>query len=250
MFSWISPSLSFAAGYISVNSRRRTIRSSLRTHLSLMFAAALLLSGASVSNAGFNFNVNLPSIPVPTVVVTPPPAPVAVDEEPAPAPVVALPETPPQFVYVPSLGYYVAVGIPNDVVYLDGSYYVVQGGVWYRSAYYGGPEVIVEGGMLPSIIRGHSLAEMRRFREAEYRRYARDPGHYRGRLHEVSREERREAGRHEPGRYEPGRHEAVRSDSRVNAAPRREEARTVGHVGQTHASSMKTRSAPVCRGRC
>jgi len=40
---------------------------------------------------------------------------------------------PPDFLYPPELGFGVAVGVPYDMFYLSGGYFVYRGGGWYRT---------------------------------------------------------------------------------------------------------------------
>jgi hypothetical protein len=157
----------------------------------LLCTAAVLavFTLSSISHAsGLNVNVDV-GIPV----GAPPPPPPAY--APPPPVQVVLPATPPQFVFVPELGYYVAVGTPYDIAYIGSDYFLYSNGFWYRTSYYGGPLVRVIGrrGLPPLLVR-HNLREFRRFREVEFRRYDRDRDHYRGQLHrpELRREEHRE----------------------------------------------------------
>lgn len=165
---------------------------SFMSRIPLLLAVALVAATASTSNAGFNVNVDI-GLPTPA-----PPPPVY---RPVPPPPVTLPDTPPQFVFVPDLGYYVAVGTPYDMAYIGRDYFIYSNGFWYRTSYYGGPLVRVERRMMPPLLVRHNLRDFRRFREAEFRRYDRDRDHYRGQIHrpEVRREERREE-RHEDRR--------------------------------------------------
>ena len=42
---------------------------------------------------------------------------------------------PPDFLYPPELGFGVAVGVPYDMFYASGVYYVFRGGGWYSTPY-------------------------------------------------------------------------------------------------------------------
>ena len=106
---------------------------------------------------------------------------------------------PPQFVFVPELGYYVATGLAYDMIYDGRAYYVYNAGYWYRTSYYGGPWLHVRVSLLPPLLLRHNIIEMHRFRDLEFRRYERDREHYRGRLHRPVVRERREE-RHEERR--------------------------------------------------
>ena len=129
----------------------------------------------------------------PAPAYTPPPPPSYVAPAPVQAPVV-LPAAPPQFVYVPELGYYVAMGVAFDMIYDGQAYYYHNGGYWYRTSYYGAPWAYVAPRLLPQVLVRFSFRDIHRFRDREYKRYNRDRGHYRGRLHrpEIRREIRRE----------------------------------------------------------
>jgi len=161
----------------------------------VVVTAALVVCGtAAISHAG-GLNVNL-NVGVP--VVTPAPPPPAYVPAPAPVPQVVLPAaTPPQFVYVPDLGYYVAVGTPYDIAYVGRDYYLYSNGCWYRSPYYGGPWRVAAVKLLPPLLVRYDVREFRQYRDREFRRYEHDREHYRGAWHrpEARREERREERR-------------------------------------------------------
>jgi hypothetical protein len=110
-----------------------------------------------------------------------------------------LPATPPQFVFVPELGYYVAVGTPYEIAYIGNEYYINNNGYWYRTSYYGGPLIRIERRMWPQLLVRHSLMDFRRFRDREFRRYDHDRAHYRGQLHkpEVRKQERHDERKEE-----------------------------------------------------
>lgn len=128
---------------------------------------------ASVShsaNVGFDLNVNVGNrggavaVPVPV----------------APAPQIVI-EEPPLFLAPPSLGFSVAVGIPYDMVYISGNYYLHRDNGWYRSPYYNGPWHGVEYRRLPPGLRKHKFERIRYIRDEEYRHYRDDEEHYHGR---------------------------------------------------------------------
>jgi hypothetical protein len=123
----------------------------------------------------------------------PPPAPMYVAPQPAQ---VVLPATPPQFVYVPELGYYVAMGLAYDMIYDGRAYYFHNNGYWYQTPYYGGPWIHVTARLLPPILVRFNIKEVHRYRDVEFKRYEREKGHYRGRLHRPE-VRRREEQRHE-----------------------------------------------------
>jgi hypothetical protein len=100
--------------------------------LSACFAVAALLSvcAAELCYAGFNVNVDI-GIPVEQV------------PSPPPSVQVELPPQPPQFVYVPDLGYYVAAGVAYDLIYVGRKYFYFNNGILYQADYYGAPWVTV-----------------------------------------------------------------------------------------------------------
>ena len=159
--------------------------------LAILSATTLLSGAATLCYAGLNLNVNV-DLPAPPPVYPPPPVY-------APTPQLMLPATPPQFVFVPELGYYVAVGTPYDIAYIGHDYFMYSNGFWYRTPYYGGPLMVIDRRAWPQLLARHSFRDFRRFRDAEFRRYDRDRAHYRGQLHRpesgVRREEHREERR-------------------------------------------------------
>jgi hypothetical protein len=177
-----------------------------------VIAAAVLvvIAGAATAQARVNLNVNV-DIPVPVAQAPapaypppayPPPAPVVVAPPPAPADVQLVIQEPPSFVYSQNLGFYVSVGTPYDMVYVDNGYYLYRAGYWYYSPYYYGPWSYVGPRRLPMGLRRYRYEQIRHFRDHEYRLYQRDREHYRGNWYRPvargaeRREERRE-DRHE-----------------------------------------------------
>lgn len=147
----------------------------------ILFQAA---SMAQAANIGFSINVGGPPIVI---------------------------SQPPDFLYPPELGFGVAVGVPYDMFYLNGVYFVFRGGGWYRTTSYGGEWIRVR--RPPPEFRRYKIAQIHAFRDREYRGYARDRVHYRGqhfRPEDRGHEERREmrAPGHENQRGMPdNRHE-------------------------------------------
>ena len=146
--------------------------------------------------------VAAPPPPPPTVMVQaavpPPPPPVmAPDQDPAP-PEVYISEAP-QFIYSPELSMYVAVGVPYDLVYTGNEYFYFYGGHWYHGPYYNGPWVFAPQRIYPPVFLRFRIGEIRNFRDAEFRRYEHDRGHYGGHFHRPAfrgRVEHREEHRH------------------------------------------------------
>ncbi|AAR34623.1 hypothetical protein KIP69_06350 [Geobacter sulfurreducens] len=137
----------------------------------------------AASDVGFDVNINVGNRPQ---VVVPAPPPVVV-----PGPPVAIAE-PPVFLVPRSLGFYVAVGVPYDLFYLSGSYYLWSGDVWYRSSHYNGPWGVVKYKNLPPGLRKHKLDRIRYHRDGEYRVYEVERDHYRGRHFRPGKESKRE----------------------------------------------------------
>ena len=116
---------------------------------------------------------------------------------------------PPDFLYPPELGFGVAVGVPYDMYYDSGVYYLFRGGGWYQTPYYGGDWVKIRKRDLPPELRRYNINRIHRFRDREYRMYARDRDHYRG---QHFRPEGRPEMRHEEHREMrgPGEHGEMR----------------------------------------
>jgi len=121
----------------------------------LAVASAVVLFGtatmAQAANIGFSINVGGPPIVF---------------------------SQPPDFLYPPELGFGVAVGVPYDMFYIGGIYYLYRGGSWYQAPYYGGGWVRARH--LPPQLRKYNIARIHEFRDREYRAYGRDHEHYRG----------------------------------------------------------------------
>jgi hypothetical protein len=161
----------------------------MRKLLAVAFAVVLFQSASLVQAADFSFNINVGG---PPVVIS----------------------QPPDFLYPPELGYGVAVGVPYDMFYISGLYYIYRGGGWYRTNNYGGSWVKLRHRELPPELRRYKIARIHEYRDREYRVYTRDRDHYRGRYYRPGRavvEERRDM--RGPGREErrdmrgPGREE-------------------------------------------
>ena len=157
-------------------------------------SAVFLLQTASMAQAGIGFSINVGGPPV----------------------VIA---QPPDFLYPPELGFGVAVGVPYDMFYLSGVYYVFRGGGWYRTPSYGGNWVKLRPRELPPEIRRYKIERIHAFRDREFRGYTRDRDHYRGQ--HFRPEERREE-RHEMKEI---RHEERQDKREERKEDRREEHR-------------------------
>jgi len=122
------------------------------------------LTGNGPARAGVNVNIN---IGAPPVVVAPPP-PVEV-------------QAPPEMVYLPEPGVYVAVGIPFDLFFISGRYYYFHGGNWFWASGYGGPWAHVVYKSLPPGLRHYKVERLRDFREHEYKVYKAQGHGFKGR---------------------------------------------------------------------
>ena len=142
----------------------------------LLIIAAIVGAGASqvalASNVGVGVDIhigNQPHVaPAPVPVYAPPPPPVVIEE-------------PPMFLYPPELGFGVAVGLPYDVFFISGTYYLNRGDVWYRGPNYNGPWVTTGYRALPPGLRRHKFERIHYYRDREYRSYQSGHDRYHGR---------------------------------------------------------------------
>jgi hypothetical protein len=137
----------------------------------IVLAVLTVLASAATAQARVDFSVNIgvpvAVAPVPVVAYPVAPAPVAYVE-------------PPGFIYSPELGFYVSVGLPYDVVYMDDCYYQQRDGRWYMADSYRGPWTYVSHRRLPYGLHRHRHEQIRYYRDHEYRAYLSDRDHYRG----------------------------------------------------------------------
>ena len=87
---------------------------------------------------------------------------------------------PPDFIYPSELGFGVAVGVPYDMFYSSGSYYIYRGGGWYRTSSYGGSWLKIGQRQLPPELRKYNINKIHAFRDREYSAYSKDREHYKG----------------------------------------------------------------------
>lgn len=154
----------------------------------LCMAVALLIpiAQAEASNVGVSVGINV-GAPVAPVYVAPPVAIAA----------------PPLFLAPPRLGFYVAVGVPFDLFYVSGNYFLLRGNTWYSSPYYNGPWVVSHYSKVPYGIRKHPVHRIHYYRDNYYKNYQSRGGHdYRH-----FRPEHRDYDRrgHDDGRHGKGR---------------------------------------------
>ncbi|MGB4599414.1 MAG: hypothetical protein WBI04_05490 [Trichlorobacter sp.] len=143
----------------------------MRIMVSLLLAA-LLTAPCFVlaeTRVGVNINVGLPAPPLPGL------------------PRITF-EVPPLFLAPPSLGFYVGVDMPHDLVLVSGNYYLFQGNHWYRASHYNGPWTSTRYEQLPQQIRRYKVENIRYHRDHEYRSYHDDRDHYRGKHYRPAKE--------------------------------------------------------------
>ncbi|MBJ6724177.1 hypothetical protein [Geomesophilobacter sediminis] len=128
---------------------------------------------------------------------------------------------PPDFLSPPELGFGVAVGVPYDLFYASGVYYLYRGGGWYRSSYYGGEWIKARKRDLPPELRRYSITRIHAYRDRDFREYSRDREHYRGQRFrpEIHRDEEHREMRG-PVREERG---GIREERPQRSEERREE---------------------------
>lgn len=90
-------------------------------------------------------------------------------------------EEPPEFIRPSSLGFFTAVGIPQDIFFSRGKYYLNRDSIWFRASTYRGPWVSIKLEHLPEIIRKHNYRDIIRIRDEEYEHYLKDEGYFRTR---------------------------------------------------------------------
>ena len=161
----------------------------------LMFSASASYAG----NVGVDVNINLGEQPRQVIVREPayqpayqpeyqpeyqPPVQIQVDED-------------VQFIYPGPLGFYVAVGLPYDLFYVQNNYYLYRDGRWSRASRSQGPWVFVDRRALPRGLRKHKIERIHQYRDQEYVVYRRDRERYRGRHFRSAKEEWKDQRRDE-----------------------------------------------------
>lgn len=152
----------------------------MRIMLTLLLAVLLATPVASQaeSNVSVNINVGAPVLPLPP----PPPLPPGLPK--------IFFDVPPLFLSPPSLGIYIGVDMPYDLMLVSGSYYLFHGNHWYRASHYNGPWAATRHDQLPPQVRRHKLEQIRYQRDHEYRAYAADRDHYRGKHYRPGKQQK------------------------------------------------------------
>ncbi|MBF0302853.1 MAG: hypothetical protein HQK73_07420 [Desulfamplus sp.] len=85
----------------------------------------------------------------------------------------------PDFIMPPTLGFYVAVGVPYDIYRIDNRYFLFHNNRWYKGRYYNGPWVETHYHYLPRPLRRYKHSQIRVIRDREYHYYHKNPHEYR-----------------------------------------------------------------------
>ena len=129
----------------------------MRKLMAVAAAVVLFQTASVVQAAGISFNINVGG---PPIVIS----------------------QPPDFLYPPELGFGVAVGVPYDMFYFSGAYFINRGGGWYRASSYGGDWVRMRPRELPPEFRRHNITKIHQYRDREYHVFTRDRDHYPGKV--------------------------------------------------------------------
>ena len=176
----------------------------------IIFCASVSYAG----NVGVDLNIHVGDQPRQVIVSEPPYQPVyqqpvqqiQVDED-------------VQFIYPGQLGFYVAVGLPYDLFYVQNNYYLYRDGRWSRASRSQGPWAFVDRRGLPPGLRKHKMERIHRYRDQEYVVYRRDQERYRGKHFRSAKEEWKEQRRDEKEQ----RKEMKREEKEERKDARREE---------------------------
>lgn len=137
---------------------------------SLVFIGMLVSSVCSAeTNVDLNVHIGTP----PAVIIREP------SEHHPPHEIVDIEEEP-EFIFPSQLGFYVAIGVPYDLFYLNGYFWLYRDNLWHRGVSHTGPWVRYKVKHVPWGIRRHRIVKIREYREHEYREYLREKEHYRG----------------------------------------------------------------------
>jgi len=180
----------------------------------LQCAAILSFSAQAVhaGNVGVDVNINLGGQPRQVIARAPVYA--------APVEVIRVDDDI-QFVYPDALGFYVAVGVPYDLFYLQNSYFLFRDGRWLRAPSSRGPWVAQRERDLPRALRKQRIERMREYRNREYGVYNRDRDHYRGKHFRSGKEQSKEQRKDEK-RFDK---EQKKDDKRYDKEQRKDDKR-------------------------
>ena len=157
-------------------------------HLFLGPLFAALMLGSTVAyagNVGVDMNIHLGDSPQQVIVREPeyqPPVAFEVNED-------------INFVLPGPLGFYVAVGLPYDLFYVQNNYYLYRDGRWSRASRSRGPWAFVDRRALPPGLRRNKIERIHQYRDQEYVVYRRDQERYRGKHFRSAKEEWKEQRR-------------------------------------------------------
>jgi len=146
-------------------------------------------------------------------------------------------EEPPEFVLPPELGFYVAVGVPYNLFFLNNVYYVCRDNIWYSSPYYYGPWSRTYYRNIPYALNRFPFERIRHYRDNYYGRYQRYGAwdgyrHFRPERHGSHAEVRKDYDR---TRYDSGRaYRTGRSYGNSPAFNRPNGDRQLNRSGQTY----------------
>lgn len=140
----------------------------------VVVAAMMALPALSAAESNVSVNINV-GVPAPQVVAV--------------GPQVVF-EAPPLFLAPSSLGFYVGVDMPYDLVMVSGVYYLFQGNHWYRASHYNGPWAVTRYEQLPAPVRRYKVEKIRYYRDRESRVYHERREQYRGKHFKPERDER------------------------------------------------------------
>jgi hypothetical protein len=123
----------------------------------------------------------------------------------------------PMFLAPAELGFHVAVGVPYDMFFIGGTYYVCKDHHWYRGPSYNGPWQGVGPKHLPHGLVKKRYRDIIRARDVEYARYKKDKRHYKGKPYypkEVSRSQGK--GKNKSNMSKSPNHQSHQNDKHVN----------------------------------
>jgi hypothetical protein len=171
--------------------QRSERRKAMNARLTIALVAIAVIFGgisAEAGNVKVNLNINLdPFRPVfIREEIYRPPLPVRYD----PAPVYSRRDEV-RFIFPDELGFYVAVGVPYELCYIDRSYYLFNKGRWLRAYSQRGPWVALGYRDLPVVLRQQRIERIRDYRQHGYNSH-REQERSRDRNQHNARNEQRE----------------------------------------------------------